>query len=61
MTTSASVMTRDRISSALDGQLLVPGAAGYDDARSVRNALVDRRPDPDNVFHLNHNIKPAAR
>jgi len=43
MTTSASVMTRDRISSALDGQLLLPGAAGYDDARSVWNALVDRR------------------
>jgi FAD/FMN-containing dehydrogenase len=44
MTTSASVMTRDRISSALDGQLLAPGGAGYDDARSVWNALVDRRP-----------------
>jgi FAD/FMN-containing dehydrogenase len=44
MTTSASVMTRDRISAALDGQLLAPGAAGYDDARSVWNALVDRRP-----------------
>jgi FAD/FMN-containing dehydrogenase len=44
MTTSASVMTTDRISSALDGQLLLPGAAGYDDARSVWNALVDRHP-----------------
>lgn len=124
MTTSASVMARDRISSALDGQLLVPGAAGYDDARSVWNALVEHGAgtswddpakdqarigaarrcaaaldpyasgayvnfvndegaegvlraysaekltrltamkdayDPDNVFHLNHNIKPAAR
>jgi FAD/FMN-containing dehydrogenase len=44
MTTSASVMTTDKISSALDGQLLRPGAAGYDDARTVWNALVDRRP-----------------
>ncbi len=44
MTISASVMTRDRISSALDGQLLQPGDAGYDDARTVWNALVDRRP-----------------
>jgi FAD/FMN-containing dehydrogenase len=44
MTTSAGVMTRDRISSALVGQLLMPGDAGYDDARTVWNALVDRRP-----------------
>jgi len=37
-------MTRDRISSGLDGQLLLPGDAGYDDTRTVWNALVDRRP-----------------
>jgi len=40
MTTSADV----RISTALDGQLLLPGDFGYDDARTVWNALVDRRP-----------------
>src|SRR6266436_2146206 len=42
MTTSASAGVR--ISSALDGQLLLPGDAGYDDTRTVWNALVDRRP-----------------
>jgi FAD/FMN-containing dehydrogenase len=37
-------MTTDRISPVLDGQLLMPGDAGYDDARTIWNALVDRRP-----------------
>jgi FAD/FMN-containing dehydrogenase len=39
MTTSAGVT----IGAALDGQLLLPGDAGYDEARSVWNALVDRQ------------------
>jgi hypothetical protein len=41
MTTSSAGLT---IGSALDGQLLLPGDAGYDDARTVWNAIVARRP-----------------
>ena len=29
---------------SLRGQLLVPGAAGYDEARKIHNAMIDRRP-----------------
>jgi hypothetical protein len=89
MTTSAGVTTRDRIGSALDGQLLLPGDAGYDEAldeyasgayvnfvndegaegvlrayspeKLTRLTAVKTAYDPDNVFHLNHNIRPTSR
>jgi FAD/FMN-containing dehydrogenase len=34
----------DDLSSALRGQLFRPGEHGYDDARKVFNAMIDRRP-----------------
>jgi hypothetical protein len=34
----------DDLSSALQGQLFRPGEHGYDDARKVFNAMIDRRP-----------------
>jgi FAD/FMN-containing dehydrogenase len=43
MTNSGSATTLDR-AGGLEGQLLRPGDAGYDDARAVWNAAVDRRP-----------------
>jgi FAD/FMN-containing dehydrogenase len=33
-----------RLASALSGGLLQPGAAGYDEARTIWNAMIDRRP-----------------
>ena len=35
----------DDLSSALRGWLFRPGEFGYDDARKVFNAMIDRRPD----------------
>lgn len=36
--------TASSLAGRIDGQLLVPGAPGYDEARAVWNAMVDRRP-----------------
>ncbi len=34
----------EALSSSLDGTALVPGSAGYDETRSIWNAMVDRKP-----------------
>jgi hypothetical protein len=37
-------MIRERLAKTVDGEVLVPGDPGYDAARAVWNAMVDRRP-----------------
>src|SRR2546428_7478274 len=37
-------MIRERLAKTVDGDVLVPGDPGYDAARAVWNAMVDRRP-----------------
>jgi hypothetical protein len=37
-------MTHGELRSVLHGELLEPGDAGYDDARVVWNAMIDKRP-----------------
>ena len=37
-------MIRERLAKTLDGEVLAPGDPGYDTARAVWNAMVDRRP-----------------
>lgn len=37
-------MIRERLTRTLDGDILLPGDPGYDAARAVWNAMVDRRP-----------------
>ncbi|MFZ0243501.1 MAG: hypothetical protein WAL90_17820 [Desulfobacterales bacterium] len=34
----------DSLKMSLKGPVLLPGDAGYDDSRSVWNAMIDRRP-----------------
>jgi FAD/FMN-containing dehydrogenase len=36
--------TKERLAGELRGPLLVPGDSGYDEARAVYNAMIDRRP-----------------
>jgi FAD/FMN-containing dehydrogenase len=42
--TPALSPTLRQLSDRLEGQLVLPGAAGYDESRTVWNAMVDRRP-----------------
>lgn len=43
-TVSRTTAAANGMQGRLDGQLLLPGEAGYDDVRTVWNAMVDRRP-----------------
>ena len=44
MTTPSATTAVQTLRDHLDGQLLLPGDPGYDDARTVWNAMIDRRP-----------------
>ena len=45
-TTSAEVATApyEELAAALRGSLIMPGDPGYDEARAVYNAMIDKRP-----------------
>ena len=46
MTTSAGIATApyEQLAAALRGSLILPGDPGYDGARAVYNAMIDKRP-----------------
>jgi hypothetical protein len=41
---SVSSSAVDELKTATRGQLLLPGDAGFDEARSIWNAMIDRHP-----------------
>lgn len=43
-TVALSSRDLEELSSNLDGSLILPGSAAYDDARTIWNAMIDRRP-----------------
>jgi hypothetical protein len=59
-TTLGAALVAD-LAGQISGSVLGRRDAGYDAARAVHNGLIDRKPDPDNVFHLNDNVVPQPQ
>ncbi|HVS13330.1 MAG TPA: FAD-binding oxidoreductase [Thermoanaerobaculia bacterium] len=51
----------DALSGILEGDLLTPGASGYDESRSVWNAMIDRRPGAVVRSASAHDVAAAVR
>ncbi len=54
-------MIRERLAKTLDGEVLAPGDPGYDTARAVWNAMVDRRPRLIARCHTVADVRAAVR
>jgi hypothetical protein len=58
MTPQMDTSELNELKNVVQGRIYLPGEDGYDAARQVWNAMIDRR--PANLFRFNQNIPPAT-